>query len=72
MYMVHRGKLGGARSGLSKANVLSYFEQHHPERIVELREPQGSSTVILVGPLLGGLDGVAEFGRAVQRIKHRE
>ncbi|MGE5580206.1 MAG: hypothetical protein ACM3WU_09210 [Bacillota bacterium] len=72
VYMVHRGKLGGARPGLSKANVLSYFERHHRERIVELKEPQDSSTVILVGPLLGGLDGVAEFGRAVLRIKHRE
>jgi hypothetical protein len=69
--MVHRGKLGGARPGLTKENVLGYFRKHHPQRIVELEEPAGLLTVILVGPLLGGLDEVAEFGRAVLQIEQR-
>jgi len=71
IYMVHRGKLGGARPGLTKENVLGYFRKHHPQRIVELEEPAGLLTVILVGPLLGGLDEVAEFGRAVLQIEQR-
>jgi hypothetical protein len=66
--LVHRGKFTGKR-GLTKERSLEFFEQRFPERLVVALEQGSPTKFILVARLVGGLNDIADFGRAVVVLK---
>ena len=67
--LAHRGKFGAGRVGLTREEGLRYFRLHLPQRMERLQERDLISDVILVGPLINGIESIAEFGRAVVALK---
>lgn len=68
VFLVHRGKFRGGK-GLTQRCSMEYFEQRSPERVAEVIERGRSSRFILVSRLIGGLNDLADFGRAVVDLK---